>query len=100
MDDVGEPGAEEHVIKHSRRRSKIQPRVLQYMDKIEKEVTICDISSGTGICYSSVYGAINGRRNHNSKVSSLLSMGLVKARRLDNNMVLLSLTDQGHDEVR
>lgn len=100
MDVVGELSAEEHVLTHSRRRSKIQPRLLQYMDKIGKEVTIYEISRGTGICYSSVYGAINGRRDHYCKVSSLLSMGLVKARRLDNNMKLFSLTEKGHDEVR
>lgn len=100
MDDSCGQIAEEHVVMHSRRRSKIQPIVLQYMDKIGKEVTVYDISIGTGICYSSVYGAVNGRKDHNSKVSSLIGMGLVKARRLGNNIILLSLTDPGRDEIR
>ena len=91
---------DKHLVEHSRRRSHVRRNVLLYMDKIDGEVSVFDISRGIEVCYSSVYGAIYGRKDHYSKASSLLGLGLVKLRRLGNNMILLSLTDRGYDEVR
>lgn len=88
--------SESYNIQLSIDGSTVRTRIILFLEKIG-EATAYDISNGTEICYSNVYGALNGSRGRWSKKKSLINMGLVKERPVTRKIKTYTLTKNGHD---